>query len=173
MMQNKVWLGYGNGDISFRVLEYFEPRETRFWIDEDGQKWRSLGNIAWFTNLDIRKRHEEMILVRRYNTSEYPQYDNYDAIEVSKTADIHCDFNRVMGVPITFMYKYNPDQFEIVGLVNGKDYLADIKTTRNYRDYSEVRQNGTKTCPVEERSTEIPFLKASQKVEIILFLMMK
>ena len=145
LMQNRVWLGYGNGDMSFRVPEYFEPRETRFWIDEDGQKWRSLGNIAWFTNLDIRKRHEEMILVRRYNTSEYPQYDNYDAIEVSKTADIPCDFNGVMGVPITFMYKYNPDQFEIVGLVNGKDYLAGIKTTRNYKDYSEVRQNGTKT----------------------------
>ena len=63
LMQNKVWLGYGNGDMSFRVPEYFEPRDTRFWIDEDGQKWRSLGNIAWFTNLDIRKRHEEMILV--------------------------------------------------------------------------------------------------------------
>ena len=163
LMQNKVWLGYGNGDMSFRVPEYFEPRETRFWIDEDGQKWRSLGNIAWFTNLDIRKRHEEMILVRRYNTSEYPQYDNYDAIEVSKTADIPCDFNGVMGVPITFMYKYNPDQFEIVGLVNGKDYLAGIKTTRNYKDYSEVRQNGTKTGSGGGKINGNPVLKGKPK----------
>ena len=100
LMQNKVWLGYGNGDMSFKVPEYFEPRETRFWVDDDGQKWRSLGNIAWFTNLDIRKRHEKMILVKRYDSSKYPNYDNYEAIEVSKTADIPCDFSGVMGVPI-------------------------------------------------------------------------
>lgn len=163
LMQNKVWLGYGNGDMSFRVPEYFEPRETRFWIDEDGQKWRSLGNIAWFTNLDIRKRHEEMILVRRYNSSDYPNYDNYEAIEVSKTADIPCDFTGVMGVPITFMYKYNPDQFEIVGLVNGKDYLAGIKTTKNYKDYEETRQNGTKTGSSGGKINGNPVLKGKPK----------
>lgn len=163
LMQNKVWLGYGNGDMSFRVPEYFEPRETRFWVDEDGQKWRSLGNIAWFTNLDIRKRHEEMILVRRYNTSEYPEYDNYNAIEVSKTADIPCDFTGIMGVPITFMYKYNPDQFEIVGLVNGKDYLAGIKTTKNYKDYEETRQNGTKTGSGGGKINGNPVLKGKPK----------
>lgn len=118
LMQNKVWLGYGNGDMSFKVPEYFEPRETRFWVDDDGQKWRSLGNIAWFTNLDIRKRHEEMILVKRYDSSKYPNYDNYEAIEVSKTADIPCDFPGVMGVPITFMYKYNPEQFGLTVIRN-------------------------------------------------------
>lgn len=163
LMQNKVWLGYRNGDMSFRVPEYFEPRETRFWVDQDGQKWRSLGNIAWFTNLDIRKRHEEMILVRRYNASEYPKYDNYDAIEVSKVADIPCDFTGVMGVPITFMYKYSPDQFEIVGLVNGKDYLAGIKTTKNYKDYSEVRQNGSKTGSSGGKINGNPVLQGKPK----------
>jgi adenine-specific DNA modification methylase len=163
LMQNKVWLGYGNGDMSFRVPDYFEPRETRFWVDEDGQKWRSLGNIAWFTNLDIRKRHEEMILVRRYNDVDYPQYDNYEAIEVSKTADIPCDYSGVMGVPITFMYKYNPEQFEIVGLVNGKDYLAGIKTTKNYKDFSEVRQNGTKTGSGGGKINGNPVLKGKPK----------
>lgn len=115
LMKNRVWLGYGNGDMAFRVPDYFEPRETRFWIDEDGQKWRSLGNIAWFTNLDMKQRHEELILVKRYSPELYPKYDNYDAINVDKTADIPCDYDGVMGVPITFMDKYCPEQFEIVG----------------------------------------------------------
>lgn len=163
LMQNKVWLGYGNGDMSFKVPEYFEPRETRFWVDDDGQKWRSLGNIAWFTNLDIRKRHEKMILVKRYDSSKYPNYDNYEAIEVSKTADIPCDFPGVMGVPITFMYKYNPEQFDIIGLVNGKDYLAGIKTTRNYKDFQETRQNGTKTGSGGGKINGNPVLKGKPK----------
>ena len=163
LMQNKVWLGYGNGDMSFKVPEYFEPRETRFWVDDDGQKWRSLGNIAWFTNLDIRKRHEEMILVKRYDSSKYPNYDNYEAIEISKTADIPCDFPGVMGVPITFMYKYNPEQFDIIGLVNGKDYLAGIKTTRNYKDFQETRQNGTKTGSGGGKINGNPVLKGKPK----------
>lgn len=121
---NEMWLGYNNGDMAFRVPDYFEPRETRFWIDETGQKWRSMGNIAWFTNLDIKKRHEELILVKRYNPELYPKYDNYDAIEVPKTADIPCDYADVMGVPITFLDKYSPNQFEIV---DGRDYALNDK----------------------------------------------
>ncbi len=138
LMQNKVWLGYGNGDMAFRVPEYFEPRETRFWVDEEGQKWRSMGNIAWYTNLDIRKRHEEMILVKKYSEEDYPKYDNIDAIEVSKVADIPLDYDGVMGVPITFMYKYNPEQFEIVNALNryilfGCDELnEDIKERHSH-----------------------------------------
>ncbi len=115
-MSNKIWLGYNNGDMSFRVPDYFEPRETRYWQDKTGQKWRSLGNIAWFTNLDIKKRHEELILVKRYKTEEYPCYENYNAIEVSKISDIPCDYAGLMGVPITYMTVHNPNQFEIVGL---------------------------------------------------------
>lgn len=115
LKENKMWLGYQFGDMSFTVPDYYEPKETRFWIDENGQKWRSMGNIAWYTNLDIKKRHEEMILVKRYDPELYPHYDNYDAINVDKTADIPCDYAGVMGVPITFMDKYNPNQFEIIG----------------------------------------------------------
>lgn len=115
-MSNEIWLGYNNGDMSFRVPDYFEPRETRYWQDETGQKWRSLGNIAWFTNLDIKKRHEELILVKRYKAEEYPCYENYNAIEVSKISDIPCDYAGLMGVPITYMTVHNPNQFEIVGL---------------------------------------------------------
>ncbi|MBQ9311974.1 MAG: adenine-specific methyltransferase EcoRI family protein [Bacteroidales bacterium] len=115
MRDNKIWLGYKFGNMEFKVPDYYTPRKTRFWIDEKGDKWRSLGNICWFTNLDIRKRHEDIILYKNYTPEEYPKYDNYDAINVDKTADIPCDYFGVMGVPITFMDKYNPEQFEILG----------------------------------------------------------
>ena len=114
-MENKIWLGYKAGDMAFTVPDDYKPRETRYWVDEHGQKWRSMGNICWYTNLDIQKRHEDMILYKHYNPDEYPRYDNYDAIEVSKTAEIPCDYFENMGVPITYMGKHNPDQFEIVG----------------------------------------------------------
>lgn len=125
IMDNKVWLGFKSGDMAFKVPSDYEPRETRYWQDETGQKWRSMGNICWFTNLDHKKRHEELILFKTYNPEDYPKYDNYDAINVDKTADIPCDYDGVMGVPITFMDKYNPSQFEIVNAYDyGKpDYL--------------------------------------------------
>ena len=113
--ENKLWLGYKCGDMAFTVPDYYEPRETRFWIDEHGQKWRSMGNICWFTNLDIQKRHEDLLLYRKYSPEEFPFYDNYDAINVNKTSEIPYDFFGIMGVPITFLDKYNPDQFEILG----------------------------------------------------------
>lgn len=116
LMTNKVWLGYKSGDMAFKVPEDYEPRETRYWQDETGQKWRSLGNICWFTNLDHNKRHEMLDLVCRYSSDEYPNYDNYNAINVNRVDDIPCDYDGVMGVPITFLDKYNPDQFEIKGI---------------------------------------------------------
>lgn len=88
LKNNKMWLGHCNGDMAFRVPDHYEPRETRFWIDETGQKWRSMGNIAWFTNLDIKRRHEPMILIRRYNPDMYPHYDNFDAIDVDSLENI-------------------------------------------------------------------------------------
>ena len=116
LMNGDMWLGNNSGDMAFTVPAYYEPRDTRYWQDENGQKWRSMGNICWFTNLDIKKRHEELILVRRYSPVEYPRYENYDAIEVSKVSDIPCDYSGVMGVPITFLDKHNPDQFDILGI---------------------------------------------------------
>ena len=111
----KIWLGYKNGDMAFKVPDHYEPRATRYWEDEEGQKWRSLGNACWFTNFDISKRHEDLILYKSYKLEEYPTYVNYDAIEVSKTKDIPMDYDGNMGVPITFLDKYNPKQFEIIG----------------------------------------------------------
>lgn len=121
LKENKVWLGHTSGDMSFRVPANYEPRVSRYWQDETGQKWRSLGNICWFTNIDHKKRHEQLDLYKTYTPEEYPTYDNYDAINVNKTADIPMDYNGVMGVPITFMDKYNPEQFEIVKFRKGND----------------------------------------------------
>ena len=127
IMHNKVWLGYKSGDMAFRVPDDYEARETRYWEDESGQKWRSLGNICWFTNLDHNKRHEELDLVCRYSEEELPKYDNYDAIEVNRVDNIPFDYDGVMGVPITFLDKYNPEQFEILGATENDASEAIIK----------------------------------------------
>ncbi|MBP5724784.1 MAG: adenine-specific methyltransferase EcoRI family protein [Bacteroidales bacterium] len=111
---DKLWLGSTLSFAKFRVPDYYEPKQTRFWIDETGQKWRSMGNICWFTNLDIAKRHEELILYKTYNSEDFPNYDNYNAINVNKVSEIPMDYEGAMGVPITFLDKYNPEQFEIL-----------------------------------------------------------
>lgn len=116
IMENKLWQGYHCGDMEFVVPDYYKPRATRFWIDEKGVKHRSLGNICWFTNLDIQKRHENLPLYRTYNQEDYPCYENYDAINVDKVSDIPVDYTGNIGVPITFLGKYNPDQFKIIAL---------------------------------------------------------
>ena len=116
--ENNIRLGYHSGNMSFIVPDYYEPRATGFRIDANGRKWQSVGNICWYTNIDIKKRHENIILFRHYkgHENDYPKYDNYDAIEVRKVSEIPADYSGIMGVPITFLDKYNPDQFEIVGL---------------------------------------------------------
>ena len=90
-MTDKVWLGCNSGHYWFKVPDSYEEKKTDFKIDENGQKWRRMGNICWYTNLDTERRHEDMTLFRRYSPEVYPKYDNYDAIEVSKTADIPVD----------------------------------------------------------------------------------
>jgi len=115
VMAGEMWLGVNSGHFWFRVPEYYEPKSTDYKQDSDGQKWRRMGGICWFTNLDHKKRHESMILVAKYSPDKYPRYDNYDAIEVSRTVDIPEDWAGVMGVPVTFLDKFNPEQFSVVG----------------------------------------------------------
>ena len=133
LLKNDImWLGYNSGHFWFKVPASYEEKKTDFKIDETGQKWRRMGNICWFTNVDIEKRHENMTLFRTYSPEVYPTYDNYNAIEVGRTADIPCDYYGVMGVPITFMSQYSPEQFEVVGITcNDKENMWGIKT-RNY-----------------------------------------
>lgn len=124
---NKVWVGYRFGDMKFLVSENTAPRKYRFWIDEHGQKWRSLGNAMWLTNLDTFKRHEKFELFERYSPLKYQSYDNFNAINVEKVHDIPKDFNGIMGVPITFLKYHNGQQFEIVGEANhGSDNEFDL-----------------------------------------------
>lgn len=114
--------------MKFKVPDYYEPRPTRYWQDETGQKWRSMGNTFWFTNLDHKKRHDFLVLTGKYTPEKYPHYDNYDAIEVSQVKEITDDYFGAMGVPITFLDKYNPEQFEIVGATEseGKGFSAGL-----------------------------------------------
>lgn len=141
---NELWLGCKFGDMSFRVPDYFEPRATRYWVDEYGKKWRSLGTICWYTNLDNPKRHEELVLYKHYTPKEYPQYDNYNAIEVGKVSDIPIDYDGVMGVPITFIDKYNPNQFEIIWTTDrgGDGYLEELKKAWNRYDAPVLNGKG-------------------------------
>ena len=124
IMEDKIWLGYKSGDMAFKVPNDYEERETRYWQDENGQKWRSMGNICWFTNLDHNKRHEELDLICRYSPEEYPTYDSYEIINVNKVDNIPCDYDGVMGVPITFLDKYNPNQFKVLGMANSARWLC-------------------------------------------------
>ncbi len=120
--ENKMWLGYDNGGTKwFQVpADYDIPTESRVKV-ENGIKYFSMGSIMWFTNLDTTKRHEKLNLYKKYSVKEYPIYDNYDAIEVSKFSEIPMNYNGVMGVPVTFLDRYNPEQFEIVGSNRGID----------------------------------------------------
>lgn len=113
LKNNVLWLGYNSGAQSFQVPFSFERDNTYL---ENGKKYAKFGNICWFTNLATAKRQEELILYKHYNENEYVKYDNYDAINVNKVTDIPVDYYGTIGVPITFLDKYNPRQFEIIGL---------------------------------------------------------
>ncbi len=115
---NKMWLGASihSGDRKFWVPEDYELKAAGCGIDATGRKFIRVKGVRWFTNLDYKERHEDLILYKNYTPDLYPKYENYDAINVNKTEDIPCDYEGIMGVPITFMDKYNPDQFEIIGL---------------------------------------------------------
>ncbi len=115
---NKVWFGASihSGDREFGVPQDYPLNAAGWRVDEEGRKFIRVKGVRWFTNLDIPKRHDPLLLYRTYSPELYPQYDNYPAINVDKTADIPLDYDGIMGVPITFLDKYCPDQFEIVGL---------------------------------------------------------
>lgn len=114
-IENKVWLGYNSGHFWFKIPDYYEEKKTDFKIDENGQKWRRLGNICWFTNLDIAIRHTPLDLFKKYSPEQYPKYDTYNAIDCGMVQDIPYDTDEVIGVPLTFLAKHCKEQFEIVG----------------------------------------------------------
>ncbi len=148
LRNNKIWIGFNH------VKEFIQPNGTI----------KKFGNICWYTNLDIKKRHENLILYKNYTPENYPHFDNYDAINVDKTTDIPCDYDGVMGVPITFMDKYSPEQFEIVGYtakdmgvdclkfyqnleqsINGGPFVRNMKSAR-FSPMIIYKERPQKTC---------------------------
>lgn len=122
---DKLWLGYDNGGTKwFQVpMDYDITTESRKKI-VNGVKYFSMGRILWFTNLDTTKRHENLVSYKKYTPKEFPKYDNYDIINVNKISDIPMNYDGVMGVPITFVDKYNPKQFEILGVANSARWIG-------------------------------------------------
>ena len=121
---NRLWLGKSihSGDREFEVPASYPLNAAGCRESAEGKRFIKVKGVRWFTNLDYKERHEDLVLYETYSPEKYPTYDNYAAINVNKTAEIPMDYNGIMGVPITFLDKYNPDQFEIVGLDR---YVAD------------------------------------------------
>ena len=137
IQDNKMWLGNGfNGGNAYFITKHKREYANGVYNEETGLvKFR---NVIWLNNLEISKRHEEMILYKAYKADEYPKYENYDAIEVGKVADIPCDYYGKMGVPDSFLQNYNPDQFEIVGYGRG-DFIPEIECVPE--DFLKVYRN--------------------------------
>ena len=127
--ENKIWFGHSihSGDREFGVPADYPLNAANSRTDENGNQYIRVKGVRWFTNLDYKERHEDLVLTKPYkgNENDYPKYDNYDAINVDKTKEIPMDYAGAMGVPITFLDKYNPDQFEIIGLANDKREIHD------------------------------------------------
>lgn len=157
IMENRLWFGASihSGDRKFYVPDDYPLNAAGCGIDEDGHRFIRVKGVRWYTNLDLRQRHEEMILFKRYSPEEYPHFDNYDAINVNKTADIPCDYAGVMGVPITFLDKYSPDQFEILGITKtwfggaSKTYGIQKQIDKNGKTSSVTKLNDGPVLKVE------------------------
>lgn len=151
IQENKLWPGYG------RAKEFIQPDKTI----------KKFGNIGWFTNLDVAQRHEFLTLYKKYSQEEFPKYDNYDAIEVSKVSEIPMDYKGVMGVPITFLDKYNPKQFEILGMSDNRDpnyeYRTKLYTQEDSPEYNDLNRGTVIKIKGELKSTFTRLLIKAKK----------
>ena len=161
---NRIWVGHTpmSKDLLFDLPDGLaqELKATK----KQGSSYRIIDGVVkgrsqsiWFTNLDHKKRHEDLILYKQYSPEEYPTYDNYDAINVDKTAEIPMNWDRAMGVPITFLDKYNPEQFEILGFSSLWD--DGFKSHTFYGDFAEMRPDGTKTGMSGQKASGYPVLR--------------
>lgn len=145
VISNQLWLGASihSGDRAFYVPDDYPLDASSCGFDEvTGRKYIRVKGVRWYTNLDMEQRHEELILVKKYSAENNPVYDNYNAIEVSKTADIPCDYTGIMGVPLTFFDKFNPDQFEIIWQASGNTRASapnDVLVKLGYKPSKEDR----------------------------------
>ncbi len=151
IQENKLWPGYG------RAKEFIQPNGTI----------KKFGNIGWFTNLDVAKRHEFLTLYKKYSKEEFLTYDNYGAIEVSKVSEIPMDYKGIMGVPITFLDKYNPSQFEILGMSDNRDpnyeYRTKLYTQEDSSQYNDLNRGTVIKIKGELKSTYTRLLIKAKK----------
>ncbi|MBQ6471740.1 MAG: adenine-specific methyltransferase EcoRI family protein [Victivallales bacterium] len=150
--ENKVWIGPSihSGDRAFYVPDDYPLDASGCGVEkETGRKFIRVKGVRWYTNLDIKQRHDELILVKRYMAEKYLKYDNFNAIDVGAILDIPCDYSGMLGVPVTLLDSYNPEQFEIIGF--GKGELAkSIGVQKNFRgrfDLAYTDINGKPFCP--------------------------
>lgn len=142
---NELRTGYTNFNVG---MYFFVPEDwEKYHAVENGRKLVRVSTSCWFTNCDVKKHKENITLYKKYFSEEYPHYDNYDAINVNKVSDIPCDWEGIMGVPITFLDKYNPEQFEIIDALN-RYALLDVKGTNE-----GVRKRKSHTCNINGKST--------------------
>ncbi|KGG14708.1 MULTISPECIES: adenine-specific methyltransferase EcoRI family protein [unclassified Prochlorococcus] len=140
---NKIWLGPSirSGDREFGVPDDYPLKAASSRTDSKGKKYIRIKGVRWFTNMDYKERYNDIILYKKYNPFEYPSYDNHNAIEVNKTKDIPIDYDGMMGVPLTFLDKYNPEQFQIIGTTQSWDGLA----SKVYPTQIQVNSSGQRS----------------------------
>ncbi|WP_297195596.1 adenine-specific methyltransferase EcoRI family protein [uncultured Porphyromonas sp.] len=130
IQRDQVWLGPSihSGDREFEIPSSYPLEAAGSRTDDEGRRYIRVKGVRWFTNLDFPQRHEELTLYKKYSPEGYLHYDNYDAINVDKVADIPRNYDGVMGVPITYLDKHNPDQFEILGITesNGRGFSTGL-----------------------------------------------
>lgn len=137
---NQLWYGASihSGDRKFYVPDDYPLKASGCGIDENGRRFIRVKGVRWYTNLDYKARHERLVLWKNYTPEEYPKYDNYDAINVNKYSEIPCDYDGVMGVPITFIDYYCPEQFEIVAFRKGNDGKDLVFTREGEREFNRT-----------------------------------
>ena len=168
---NKIWLGESihSGDREFRVPDHYPLQAAGFRIDENGVKFIRVKGVRWYTNMDVPQRHAEIPLYKKYVPDEYPKYDNFDAIDVSKTSNIPCDYEGLMVVPITFLDRYNPDQFEIAGITKtwfglaSKKYPIQIQVDSNGKETEVTKLNDGASLKVSKPPSDKTYYKVGKE----------
>ena len=173
----KIWMGASihSGDRKFWVPDDYPLNAAGCGIDDSGRKYIRVKGIRWFTNLDYKERHENLILYKTYSPAIYPKYDNFDAINVDKTEDIPVDYEGIMGVPITFLDKYNPDQFDVLGITKtwfgmaSKIYGEQIQVDKNGKEHKVSKLNDGAVLEVHTPPLGKTYYKVDGKIYIQTF----
>ena len=169
ILQNKIWLGYGFKGGAAHFISKYEDTAT---AGDHREGMIRVSGVHWFTNLEPKKRHEDIILYRTFNPDNYPKYDNYEAIDVSRTEDIPVDYEGIMGVPVTFLDKYNPSQFEIIGItkswfgIASKKYGDQIQVDKNGKESRVTKLNDAASLEITSPPNDRTYYKVDGKMYI-------